>query len=63
MGAEDNLKIGLQKAVSAYEQAAAAMADVMSTSPDPKYGKMVEQLQAHLEVLRGDSAITPPDAT
>ena len=63
MEPQDNVKIGLQKAVSAYEQAAAAMADVMSTSPDPKYGAMVEQLQAHLDVLRADSAVTPPDAT
>lgn len=63
MEPQDNLKIGLQKAVSAYEQAEAAMADVMSTSSDPKYGTMVAQLQAHLEVLRADSAVTPPDAT
>lgn len=63
MEPQDNLKIGLQKAVSAYEQAAAAMADLVSTSPDPKYAAMVEQLGAHLEVLRADSATTPPDAT
>ena len=63
MEPQDNLKIGLQKAVSAYEQAAAAMADVMSTSSDPKYATMVQQLEAHLEVLRADSATTPPDAT
>jgi DUF1680 family protein len=58
MEPQDNKKLDLHKAVSAHEQAEAALADVINVSGDPRYVQMMERIQANLEQLRSDAAIT-----
>jgi len=57
----ENKKIDLQKAVSAHEQAEAALADLINVSPEPRFERMLERLQANLQELRMDAATTAPD--
>jgi hypothetical protein len=57
----ENKKIDLQKAVSAHEQAEAALADLINVSQDPRFQRMLERLQANLRELRMDAATTAPD--
>jgi hypothetical protein len=54
MEPQDNKKLALQKAVSAHEQAAAALADLA----DPRYDGMIARVQANLAELRGESQVT-----
>jgi hypothetical protein len=51
MEPQDNKKIALQKAVSAHEQAEAALADLA----DEKYAGMIARVQANLAELRAES--------
>jgi hypothetical protein len=55
MEPQDNKKLALQKAVSAHEQAAAALADL---GDDTTYAGMIARVQANLAELRGESQIT-----
>jgi hypothetical protein len=55
MEPQDNKKIALQKAVSAHEQAAAALADL---ADDARYAAMIARVQANLAELRGESHTT-----
>lgn len=59
MEPHENRKIDLQKAVSAHEQAEAALADLINLSPEPRFERMLERLRANLEELRVDAATTP----
>ena len=61
MEPHENKKIDLQKAVSAHEQAEAALADLINVSPEPRFERMLERLQANLQELRMDAATTAPD--
>lgn len=61
MEPQENLKITLQKAVSAHEQAEAALADVIALSSDRKYAEMLERVQTNLAALRLETATTPPE--
>jgi len=54
MEPQDNKKITLQKAVSAHEQAEAALVDLA----DEKYAGMLARVQANLAELRGESSTT-----
>lgn len=54
MEPQDNKKIALQKAVSAHEQAEAAIADL----GDPRYDALLERVRANLAALRGESQVT-----
>ena len=63
MEPQENRKINLQKAVSTAEQAEAALVDVLSQDPDPKYEQMLADVRRILNDLRADAATTPPDAT
>lgn len=58
MEPQENKKLDLHKAVNAHEQAAAALADVINVSSDPRYARMMERIQANLEDLRADAATT-----
>ena len=51
MEPQDNKKIALQKAISAHEQAEAALADLA----DAKYAGMIARVQANLSELRAES--------
>lgn len=56
MEPQENLKITLQKAISAHEQAEAALADVLNLSSDRRFAEMLERVQANLEGLRAAAA-------
>ena len=58
MEPHDNKKLDLHKAVSAHEQAEAALADLMNVSGDPRYAQMLERIRANLEALRADVTTT-----
>ena len=58
MEPQDNKKIALQKAISAHEQAAAALADL---SDDARYSRMIARVQANVAELRGESQATGND--
>ena len=55
MEPQDNKKIALQKAISAHEQAAAALADLVD---DARYAGLIARVQANLAELRGESQTT-----
>jgi hypothetical protein len=57
----ENKLIDLQKAVSAHEQAEAALADLMNVSSDPRFGRMLERIQANMAELRSQAATTDPN--
>ena len=52
MEPQDNKKIMLQKAVSAHEQAEAALADL---GDEARYAGLIERVRANLAELRGES--------
>jgi hypothetical protein len=60
MEPQDNKKIALGKAVSAHEQAEAALNDLMKDGADPRYAAMVQRVQQNIEELRGESAVSSP---
>jgi hypothetical protein len=60
MEPQDNKKLALGKAVSAHEQAEAALNDLMKDGPDPRYATMVERIQRNIEELRAESAVSSP---
>jgi hypothetical protein len=55
MEPQDNKKIALQKAISAHEQAEAALADLVA---DSRYAGLIARVQANLAELRGESNVT-----
>ncbi|HEU4885928.1 MAG TPA: hypothetical protein VFT45_27065 [Longimicrobium sp.] len=60
MEPQDNKKLALGKAVSAHEQAEAALSDLMKDGPDPRYETMVQRIHQNLEELRADAATSAP---
>jgi hypothetical protein len=60
MEPQDNKKLALGKAVSAHEQAEAALNDLMKDGPDPRYDAMVARIHQNLEELRADAATSAP---
>jgi hypothetical protein len=60
MEPQDNKKLALGKAVSAHEQAEAALNDLMKDAPDPRYTAMVERVRQNIEELRGEAAVSSP---
>ncbi|HEX2076364.1 MAG TPA: hypothetical protein VHG08_01610 [Longimicrobium sp.] len=60
MEPQDNKKLAIGKAVSAHEQAEAALNDLMKDGPDPRYEAMAERIRQNLEQLRADSAASSP---
>ncbi|HVG45342.1 MAG TPA: hypothetical protein VM890_11445 [Longimicrobium sp.] len=55
MEPQDNKKITLQKAISAHEQAAASLADLVD---DARYAGLIARVEANLAELRGESSTT-----
>jgi hypothetical protein len=60
MEPQDNKKLALGKAVSAHEQAEAALNDLMKDGGDPRYAAMVQRIQQNIEELRGEAAVSSP---
>ncbi|HYW05733.1 MAG TPA: hypothetical protein VE913_02185 [Longimicrobium sp.] len=59
MEPQDNLKIGLQKAISAHELAQSALADLPH---DARFTAMVQRLEQNVAELRAESSTTSPAA-
>lgn len=59
MEPQDNLKIGLQKAISAHELAQSAMADLPQ---DGRFAAMLQRLEQNITELRAEAATTSPAA-
>ena len=60
MEPQDNKQLALQKAISAHEQAAAALADLMPEDAAGKYGGLLAQVQGIITELKADAAGTDP---
>ena len=60
MEPQDNKKLALGKAVSAHDQAEAALNDLMKDGPDPIYTAMVERIQRNIQELRAQAATSSP---
>jgi hypothetical protein len=60
MEPQDNKKLALGKAVTAHEQAEAALNDLMKDGEDPRYAAMVQRIQQNVEELRADAATSSP---
>lgn len=60
MEPQDNKKLALGKAVSAHEQAEAALNDLMKDGPDPRYEALAQRIRQNLEELRAAAATSSP---
>ncbi|HEX5869164.1 MAG TPA: hypothetical protein VFY65_02045 [Longimicrobium sp.] len=60
MEPQDNKKLALGKAVSAHEQAEAALNDLMKDGADPRYEAMAQRIRQTLEELRAEAATSAP---
>lgn len=61
MEPQDNKKIALQKAISAHEQAEAALTDLMGGPSESRYEAMLARLKQNLAELHADAAETEPE--
>lgn len=60
MEPQENKKLALGKAVHAHEQAEAALNDLMTDVPDPRYTAMVERIQRNIQELRAAASTSSP---
>jgi hypothetical protein len=60
MEPQDNKQLALRKAITAHEQAEAALADLMTGEADSPYGEMLQAITRNLGVLRAQSETTQP---
>jgi hypothetical protein len=62
MEPQENKQLALRKAITAYEQAGAALADLMAgeADSDPRYSEMLQNVERTLEALRGQAETTRP---
>ncbi|HEX8242808.1 MAG TPA: hypothetical protein VF541_04920 [Longimicrobium sp.] len=60
MEAQENKQLALQKAISAHEQAAAALADLAGDAQEERYAALVSRIQQNLAELQADAARTDP---
>ena len=61
MEPQDNLKLTLGKAVSAHEQAQAALNDLSTDAPAPRYAAMLERIRQNLLELRAEAEASSPE--
>jgi hypothetical protein len=52
MKPQDNEQLGITKAISAHEQAVAALGDLVDNNPDPLYDELLARLQQNIDALR-----------
>ena len=60
MEPQDNKMLSLQKAISAHEQAAAGLADVMEHLPEELYEAMVARIKQNVVDLHAEVARSRP---
>jgi flagellar biosynthesis/type III secretory pathway protein FliH len=60
MEAQDNMQLGLQKALSAHEQAASALNDLIGVLSKERYQTMIARIDQNIEELKADVAKSTP---
>jgi hypothetical protein len=60
MEPQNNKQLGLQKAIAAHEQAAAALSDLMPDDAAGNYAGLLAQVQQIIAALKADAATTDP---
>lgn len=60
MEPQDNKRIALQKAISAHEQAGAALADLATAFDPAKHAVLAERVARNLADLQAEAATTSP---
>lgn len=60
MEPQDNKQLALRKAISAHEQAEAALNDLSRGGAEPRYGVMLERIAANLAELRAGAEQSAP---
>lgn len=60
MEPQENKQLALRKAITAHEQAEAALTDLMADGADSPYAEMLQVIARNLAVLRGQSETTQP---
>jgi flagellar biosynthesis/type III secretory pathway protein FliH len=60
MEAQDNMQLGLQKALSAHEQAASALNDLIGVLSKERYQTMIARIDQNIEGLKADVASSMP---
>lgn len=60
MEAQDSKKLAVRKAISAHEDAAATLADLINEYSDPAFQEMLERITANLRDLRSAAEVGAP---
>jgi hypothetical protein len=60
MEPQENMQLGLQKALSAHEQAAAALNDIVGVLSRERYQAMIARIEKNIEELQADVAQSEP---
>jgi hypothetical protein len=60
MEAQDNMQLGLQKAISSHEQAASALHDLIGVLSKDRYQTMIARIDENIQELKADSAKSKP---
>jgi hypothetical protein len=61
MEPHENKQLALQKAISAHDQAGAALTDLMGELPQERYVAMVARIDQNLADLRAQLGVSRPD--
>lgn len=61
MEPQDNKQLAVQKAISAHEQAEAALADLMTGPSQARFETMLDRIKQNLADLRSEASQTTPD--
>jgi hypothetical protein len=60
MEAQDNMQLGLQKALSAHELAAQALNDLIAVLSKDRYEAMISRIDQNIEELKADARKSKP---
>lgn len=63
MEPQDNKQLALRKAISAHNEAEAALSDLMNAGSDPRYGAMLERIRQNVSELQLDADLSDPAET
>lgn len=61
MEPHENKQLALQKAISAHEQAASALSDLMGELREERYVAMVERIDRNIADLKGEVGRSRPE--
>ena len=60
MEPQDNKQLALRKAISAHEEAEAALADLVKGRSEPRYADMLERIRRNVSDLRAEAVDSDP---